>query len=128
MITGLHHVQLAIPEGAEDRARDFYGRVLGLEEVDKPAELQSRGGCWFRSSGVEVHLGVDPDFHASAKAHPAFIVDSLEQLGARLRDAGRQVDADTQLSGFKRFHTADPFGNRLEFLEQATDLESSQPV
>jgi catechol 2,3-dioxygenase-like lactoylglutathione lyase family enzyme len=121
VITGLHHVQLAIPEGAEEEARDFYGRILGLQEVDKPADLQSRGGCWFRSSGVEVHLGVDPEFRPAAKAHPAFIVDSLDQLGERLGDAGYLIDIDTQLSGFKRFHSADPFGNRLEFLQQSAD-------
>lgn len=123
MITGLHHVQLAIPEGAEDEARDFYGGVLGLREIDKPPHLRSRGGCWFRSSTVEVHLGVDPDFRPAAKAHPAFIVDSLDYVGERLAEAGYEIDHDTQISGFNRFYSADPFGNRLEFLEQATGPE-----
>ena len=108
-----------MPAGAEDDARDFYSGVLGLQEVVKPADLQSRGGCWFRSSGVEVHLGVDPAFHPATKAHPAFIVDSLDQLGERLGDAGYPIDVDVQLGGFKRFHSADPFGNRLEFLERS---------
>ncbi len=125
MITGLHHIQLAIPEGAEDEARDFYGGVLGLQEVNKPADLQSRGGCWFRSSTVEVHLGVDPDFRPATKAHPAFIVDSLDQVDERLAEAGYEVDIDTQIDGFDRFYSADPFGNRLEFLEHETDQESS---
>ncbi len=125
LITGLHHVQLAIPEGGEAVGRDFYGGVLGLQEIDKPAHLQPRGGCWFRSSAVEVHLGVDPDFHPARKAHPAFIVDSLDQVDERLAEAGCEVDVDTQLSGFNRFYSADPFGNRLEFLEQATAAENA---
>lgn len=124
MITGLHHVQLAIPEGTEDDAREFYGGVLGLQEVDKPAHLQTRGGCWFRSSTLEVHLGVDPDFRPATKAHPAFLVDSLDHIGGRLKEAGYEVDHDTQISGFNRFYSRDPFGNRLEFLEQATGPES----
>lgn len=124
LITGLHHVQLAIPEGTEDVAREFYGGVLGLKEVDKPSQLQARGGCWFRLSTLEVHLGVDPDFRPATKAHPAFLVDSLDEVGRRLADAGHEVDHDTQISGFNRFHSRDPFGNRLEFLEQATDPES----
>lgn len=113
-----------MPEGAEGEARDFYGGVLGLPEVDKPSDLQSRGGCWFRSSPVEVHLGVDPDFRPATKAHPAFIVDSLDHVGERLANAGYEVDGDTQVSGFNRFYAADPFGNRLEFLEQAARPES----
>ena len=124
MITGLHHVQLAITEGTEDDAREFYGGVLGLQEIDKPAHLQSRGGCWFRSFAVEVHLGVDPDFRPATKAHPAFLVDSLDHVGERLVEAGYEVDHDTQISGFNRFYSRDPFGNRLEFLEQAAGLES----
>ena len=124
MITGFHHVQLSMPEGGDDDARAFYGDVLGLQEVDKPAHLQARGGCWFRSATLEVHLGVDPDFRPAAKAHPAFLVDSLDHVGERLEEAGYEVDHDTQISGFNRFHSRDPFGNRLEFLEQATGPES----
>ncbi len=119
MITGLHHVQLAIPEGAEDEARDFYSGLLGLPEVDKPAHLLSRGGCWFRSSSVEVHLGVEPDFRPAKKAHPAFIVESLDEIAKRLGEGGYPVDDEEPINGLNRFHSADPFGNRLEFLERS---------
>lgn len=44
-ITGLDHVQLAMPKGQEDIARHFYGNVLGLSEVPKPEPLAARGGC-----------------------------------------------------------------------------------
>jgi catechol 2,3-dioxygenase-like lactoylglutathione lyase family enzyme len=43
----IHHVQVAIPPDNEDRAREFYGVLLGLAEVAKPANLQGRGGVWF---------------------------------------------------------------------------------
>lgn len=47
----LHHVQLAIPAAGEDTARGFYRDVLGMTELDKPAVLAARGGCWFRAGG-----------------------------------------------------------------------------
>jgi catechol 2,3-dioxygenase-like lactoylglutathione lyase family enzyme len=56
-IVGVDHVQLAMPAGGEDAARRFYGAVLGLEEVPKPAALTGRGGAWFQSGGVRLHLG-----------------------------------------------------------------------
>ena len=45
----LHHVQVACPPGGEDAARRFYADGLGMTEVDKPADLVARGGCWFRA-------------------------------------------------------------------------------
>jgi catechol 2,3-dioxygenase-like lactoylglutathione lyase family enzyme len=113
----LHHVQLAIPAGSEDTARAFYGGVLGMGELDKPPVLAARGGCWFRSGGLEVHLGVEDDFRPARKAHPGVLVDDLDGLAARLTDAGVPVQWDDAFPGHRRFYAADPYGNRLEFLE-----------
>jgi catechol 2,3-dioxygenase-like lactoylglutathione lyase family enzyme len=118
-ILGVHHVQLAMPPGGEDRARAFYCDLLGLTEVPKPAELSGRGGCWFRGDGVEVHLGVERRFNPARKAHPAFLVDGLDGLRARVEAAGVRASADVPLPGFRRFHATEPFGNRLEFLAPA---------
>ncbi|MGH2661569.1 MAG: VOC family protein [Actinomycetota bacterium] len=115
-IVGIHHVQLAMPAGGEDSARRFYGDVLGLKEISKPEHLASRGGCWFRGDDVELHLGVEASFTAARKAHPAFDVSDLDSLRRALEEAGAEVVEDTQLEGFRRFYSADPFGNRLEFL------------
>ena len=116
-ITGLHHVQLSAPAGCEDEARAFYGQVLGLPEVAKPAALAARGGVWFRSDAVEVHIGVDPDFTAQQKAHPGLLVDNLDGMAKRIEDAGGEVEWDELLPGFRRCYARDPFGNRLELLE-----------
>ena len=117
-ITGLHHVQLAMPAEEEDAGRAFYGGLLGLPEVPKPGELAARGGLWFRSEAVEVHLGVErEDFTPARKAHPAFLVRGLDELRARLDGAGYRIDEDVELEGFRRFHVRDPFGNRIELLE-----------
>lgn len=113
----LHHVQLAIPVHGEDRARGFYGDVLGLEEVPKPRELAARGGAWFRAGGLEIHLGVEEPFAPAKKAHPGILTDHLDALQARLGDAGVEVRPDDLFPGFRRFYVDDCFGNRLEFLQ-----------
>ncbi|MGI8330574.1 VOC family protein [Actinomadura scrupuli] len=118
-VIGIHHVQLAAPPGSEEILRAFYAGVLGLTEVPKPPELAARGGAWFRGAGIELHLGIEPDFRPARKAHPGILVAGLDALAARLRDAGHQVRADDLFPGHRRFYTDDPVGNRLEFLEPA---------
>ncbi len=113
----LHHVQLAMPAGAEDEARAFYAGALGLEEVAKPPALAARGGAWFRDAGgLELHLGVEEPFAPAKKAHPGIHVDDLDGLADRLRAAGHEITPDGELPGYRRFYAHDPFGNRLEFL------------
>lgn len=113
----VHHVQLAIPPGGEERCRAFWGGLLGLRELTKPPALAARGGCWFRGGGVEVHLGVEPGFAPAAKAHPGLLVTGLRQLAAHLEAHGVGVLWDGDFPGHDRFYAPDPFGNRLEFLE-----------
>lgn len=116
-MTGIHHVQLAMPAGREEDAEAFYSGVLGLARVPKPAALAARGGCWFRGAAVEVHLGVEEDFRPARKAHPALRVRGLTTLRRRLEAAGAAVAEEPPLEGFERLHTADPFGNRIELIE-----------
>jgi catechol 2,3-dioxygenase-like lactoylglutathione lyase family enzyme len=113
----LHHVQLAMPRGQEAIARAFWAGLLGMTELEKPAVLEARGGCWFRGGGLEVHLGVDDPFAPAGKAHPGLLVHDLRALAMRLEDAGRSITWDDDFPGHRRFYAHDPFGNRLEFLE-----------
>ena len=117
-ITGIDHVQIAAPPGCEAAARAFYGALLGLEELPKPAALRARGGCWFRVGRQELHVGVEDLFVPARKAHPGLVVDDLGALEVRLRAAGVVPTADSSLPGVARCHVDDPFGNRLE-LRQA---------
>lgn len=114
---GLHHVQLAIPASAEDKCREFWGEILGFIELEKPPVLAARGGCWFRGGQLEVHLGVEKDFRAAAKAHPGILVNGLDAVAARLTEKGVEVDWDDNFPGMRRFYAFDLLGNRLEFLE-----------
>ena len=110
------HVQLAMPPGGEDKARAFYGDALGLEEQPKPPPLAARGGCWFSNGPVTLHLGVEDDFRAARKAHPAVTVDDLDALCAVLAEAGHPVRFDDELPGVRRCYVDDPFGNRIELI------------
>ena len=115
-VIGIDHVQLAMPAGGEDAAREFYARLLGIPEVPKPPALAKRGGAWFESGDLKVHLGVDPDFRPARKAHPGLLVRELVVLVRKLRAAGYEVEevlAHDQL----RAYVDDPFGNRLELVE-----------
>jgi catechol 2,3-dioxygenase-like lactoylglutathione lyase family enzyme len=91
--SAIDHVQLAMPAVGEDRAREFYGRLLGMKEVAKPAELVKRGGCWFECGPVQIHLGVEADFRPARKAHPALRCFDYDGLLGRLK-AGEVVATD----------------------------------
>ena len=112
-------MQIAAPPGCEAAARAYFGRLLGLPELDKPPLLAARGGVWFAVGAQALHVGVDDGFAPAEKAHPAFrLADgaSLEALASRMRERGVDVRWDEALPGVRRFYAPDPWGNRLEFL------------
>jgi catechol 2,3-dioxygenase-like lactoylglutathione lyase family enzyme len=117
-VVGLDHVQVVAPAASEDDARYFYGQLLGLAELAKPASLATRGGVWFACGGHQLHVGIADSFSPATKAHPALRVAAadLDRLAARLTDAGCGVQWDDAIPGTRRFYTADPWGNRIEFV------------
>jgi catechol 2,3-dioxygenase-like lactoylglutathione lyase family enzyme len=117
-ILDFDHVNLAIPTGEEDKARAFYAGVLGLSEIEKPESLQRRGGCWFGNGRLQVHLGIEDGFRPARRAHPAFLVEGLDELKARCEAAGHKIVDDRGNPDYHRFFTSDPFGNRIECMER----------
>ena len=117
MLTAIDHVQLAIPAGEEDKARAFYLGVLAMTEKPKPPILAARGGCWFESAGVEIHMGVEDPFIPAKKAHPGLLVADIDALANLLAANGYPVKWDDSIPGRRRFHSEDPHGNRLEFIQ-----------
>ena len=120
-IAGIDHIQIAAPKGCEAEARSFFSELLGLEEIEKPDVLRSRGGCWFKIGSSQLHIGVEEDFRPARKAHPAFAVRDVEVLFETLAHAGIRCVRDEALPGVRRFYADDPWGNRLEFTEPTTD-------
>jgi catechol 2,3-dioxygenase-like lactoylglutathione lyase family enzyme len=115
-IAHLDHIQIAAPAGCESAAREFYGSLLGMREIEKPAPLRARGGCWFECGAQQLHIGVEPDFRAARKAHPAFVATDFEELREALQAGGVKIVDDTSIPGTRRFFADDPWGNRLEFI------------
>ena len=120
-IVGIDHVQVAAPRGGESeaKARAFYGELLGLQEIEKPDNLKLNGGVWFSTGTGQLHIGLEEPFSPARKAHPAFIVDDLQQLRSRLHDAGISLTEANDIPGVDRFHVHDPFGNRLELMARS---------
>ncbi|AXI47856.1 glyoxalase [Sulfitobacter sp. SK012] len=117
MIEELHHIQIAIPKNQENKARTFYGGILGFSEIEKPSALRGRGGVWFQAHGIRLHIGVEDPFTPAKKAHPGFRVTSLKHAVSHLDASGIAYRTDMDFPDMKRIYINDPFGNRIELLE-----------
>jgi hypothetical protein len=116
---GIDHVQLAAPLGCEADGRRFFGELLGLPELPKPADMAARGGLWFVCGAQQIHIGVESDFRPAKKAHPGLrLVDesALHALKAKLDAAGIVTKMNAEIEDTPRFFADDPWGNRLEFV------------
>lgn len=118
-ILGLHHAQITIPRGTEAQGRQFYCVLLELPEVTKPASLQGRDGFWLQVGSQQVHVGVENNVERSAtKAHLAYQVDDIEVWKRRLQENGIDIGDSIPFVGCERFEIRDPFGNRVEFIQE----------
>jgi len=116
LFIAIDHVQLAMPPGKENAARAFYSGLLGMAEIPKPPELAKRGGCWFESGSVQIHLGVEQDFRPAKRAHPALKCRDHSGLISKLSEAAVEVKQSDDIPGIGRCHILDPFGNRIELV------------
>jgi catechol 2,3-dioxygenase-like lactoylglutathione lyase family enzyme len=120
MITGVDHVQITVPKGAEAAAREFYCGLLGLVELEKPAVLKPRGGFWLRVGDRQVNVGVEDGIDRRAtKAHVAYAVSDLAMWREKLLTEGFTIEDGVAIPGCQRFEFRDPFGNRIEMTQKA---------
>ncbi len=118
MAFSIDHVQIAIPIGGEEKARAFFGELLGLAEIAKPHDMAKRGGCWFKVADLQLHVGVEKEFRPARKAHVALRTDALDTMRDSMELAGYETFDDTKIDGRHRFFSHDPFGNRIEFMDK----------
>ncbi len=105
---------IVIPLDGAERARGFYGGLLGLEERDVLPKLDPASYIWFRVGGdVELHLMLAEE-PAPRRPHFCLAVDDLVELRGRLEDAGVETRDGTEVQGRPRFTCRDPFGNLVE--------------
>ncbi len=118
----LDHLQICIPPGMEDQAREFYTTILGLTEIPKPAQLLVNGGLWYRVADIQLHIGADNTI-AKSKAHPAFEVTDVAEVRTYLETNQVITQNEIPVDGQERFSFRDPFGNRIELLERTNKKE-----
>ncbi|WLV24881.1 VOC family protein [Aciduricibacillus chroicocephali] len=124
MITGLHHAQITIPEGTEQEGRTFYCDLLGLEELEKPDALIGRGGFWLQVGNSEVHVGTESGVERLAtKAHLAYKVEDIIYWRRLLQKNNIELYDSIPIPGYERFEFRDPFGNRVEMIQEISGLK-----
>jgi catechol 2,3-dioxygenase-like lactoylglutathione lyase family enzyme len=124
MITRLHHFQITVPRDAEYAAREFYCGFLGLKEIPKPESMKDRGGFWLDFGDMQLHVGIEElSERSGSKVHAAYLVDDLEFWRNKLTEYGIEVLESIPVPGYERFEFRDPFGNRVEFLQNSKILK-----
>ena len=122
MIIGLHHAQITIPKGAEEEGKKFYCGILGLPEKEKPESLKGRGGFWFEVGDRDVHIGTEDGFERlTTKAHLAYLVEDISYWKTVLEQNNIQIIEGIPIPGFDRFEFRDPFGNRVEMIQELVE-------
>jgi catechol 2,3-dioxygenase-like lactoylglutathione lyase family enzyme len=118
-ITGIDHVQIAVPPELETAAIEFYEKTLGLRRLPKPGGTDDVRGAWFDAGNTQLHIGVqEKGFTPASKAHPGLMVANLQAAIDHLANAGIETKPGSDLPGLKRFFAKDPAGNRLEFVQR----------
>jgi catechol 2,3-dioxygenase-like lactoylglutathione lyase family enzyme len=113
-ITVIDHVQIAVPKALEAQALAFYRGVLGLTEIPKPEELRARGGAWFQTGNLQMHVGLDPVASPKSKRHVCFLVKDLAAARAEIVSKGVTIEEESVAESLARFFIRDPAGNRIE--------------
>jgi catechol 2,3-dioxygenase-like lactoylglutathione lyase family enzyme len=118
MVTALHHVNVTVSTELEAATKEFYGSVLGLEQVPKPATSR-QSGAWYQIGTTQLHLSIeDGSERAQNGGHVCFTVDDLGAAEKRFRDAGVEIIPDPRPApGAPRFYVRDPGGNYLEIAQ-----------
>ena len=115
----INHVTIAVPAGEHAKARTFYGGLLGLEEIPRPAALNAVYDLlWFRFLDILLHLDFTPPWVAPAEnRHVAFEVEDLPAVRRYLETRGATIREAVTMPDRERFYLLDPFGNYFELIE-----------
>ena len=112
-VRGLGHLQLAVTDPAA--SRDFYQRVLGMEEFfsDLPQRI-------FLRAGADIFTLVRAAAPLSGSAlHFGFVMETPEEMEralGRLLDRNVPIDAEQRDQAGWSIYFRDPDGYRIEFL------------
>ncbi|HEV8589291.1 MAG TPA: VOC family protein [Pyrinomonadaceae bacterium] len=119
MVTALHHVNVTVPLELETATKHFYGVILGLKQIPKPATSR-QSGAWYEIGETQLHLSIEDKEHGQLSSrHVCFTVSDLAAAEKRFREAGVEIIPDARPNpGVPRFYVRDPGGNQLEIAQQ----------
>ena len=118
-IKKLNHVNVTVPSALEAAAKDFYGVLLGLPQIPKPAGSRQKIGAWYELDGAQIHLSLEDGVNNEASdRHVCYQVEDIEVAQRTFRDAGIELIPDSRpVAGQTRFFVRDPGGNLLEITQ-----------
>lgn len=120
MVVALHHVNVTVPPELEQAAKEFYGAVVGLQEIPKP-KASRQSGAWYQIGANQLHLSVErEDGGPLSSRHVCLTVSDLRAAETRFREAGVEIIPDARPTGPSRFYVRDPAGNMLEIVQAST--------
>ncbi|HEV7681235.1 MAG TPA: VOC family protein [Pyrinomonadaceae bacterium] len=116
------HVNVTVPAALETAAKHFYGTLIGLPEIPKPAGTRQGMGAWYELGGMQLHLSIEEDVQNElSDRHVCYQVSDAAAASRELRDAGVEIIPDSRpVAGQARFFARDPGGNMIE-VTQKTD-------
>jgi catechol 2,3-dioxygenase-like lactoylglutathione lyase family enzyme len=115
----LHHVALCVTD--LERAKRFYGGVLGLEELERPPF--DFPGAWYALGDRQLHLLVHTSPRTlrgtteidSRDGHLALRVADYDETVKHLRANGVEVlERRTNVTPWSQLYVTDPDGNVIE--------------
>jgi len=124
----LNHITVNAPTGTQEKARFFYGAILGLKEVPRPGNLDEIYEImWFQWLDFILHIEFVEEFSRPPVTyqngailpgrHIALEIKDLKQVRQSLEKARLTIHEAVTLADRDRFYVVDPFGNFLEFIE-----------
>ena len=122
MVTALHHVNVTVPPELETATKHFYGVILELRQIPKPATSR-QSGAWYEIGEMQLHLSIEDKEHEQLSSrHICFTVSDLAETETAFRNAGVEIIADSRPNpAVPRFYVRDPGGNRLEIAQRVSD-------
>ena len=116
MVIALHHVNVTVPAELEAAAKHFYGAVLGLKQIPKPATSR-QSGAWYEIGETQLHLSVNDEGHGQLNSdHVCFAISDLAEAEQNFREAGVEIIPEPNPNS-PRFFVRDPGGNLLEIAQ-----------
>ena len=118
----LHHVNVTVPAALEEAAKNFYGNLLGLEQIEKPDGPRKYIGAWYQLGESQLHLSIEKEpRNQDSNRHVCYSVSDVAGALNTLRAAGIEVISEEQLlNGGARFFVRDPAGNLIEITKETS--------